>query len=265
VNRLFTLVFAFALGLCPASAQFAQSPPFGAGQTPGTVTNDNATAGKVGEYAESVVTAATATITVTIAAPAVVTWTGHPYSSPTSGIVATGAINFTTTGALPTGLVAGTNYYATVIDANTLHLSTTVANALAGTYITTTGSQSGVQTGVAEALLSTGAGIDMAGLALTAGDWSCRANIGLDPAGSTVTTNFTGWINTASVTAPGVATRGAYALLAFTEPTGAIEQMFLGVQRYLLSSTTNVFLTGSATFSVSTNKGYGLMACQRNR
>ena len=81
-----------------------------------------------------------ATITVTIAAPAVVTWTGHGLSSGQT-------VTFTTSGSLPTGLAANTVYYVTKIDANSFNLSTTAANQAAGTFITTTGTQSGTHTG----------------------------------------------------------------------------------------------------------------------
>lgn len=84
---------------------------------------------------------ATAAVTVTIAAPGVMTWTAH-------GLVSGQRIQLSTTGALPTGLVAATTYWVTVIDANTFNLSTSLANAQAATFITTTGSQSGVHTAV---------------------------------------------------------------------------------------------------------------------
>lgn len=84
----------------------------------------------------------TSTVTVTIAAPGVMTWTAH-------GMVSGQRIQLTTTGALPTGLTASTTYWITVIDANTFNLSTSLANAQAATFITTTGSQSGVHTGTA--------------------------------------------------------------------------------------------------------------------
>jgi hypothetical protein len=45
-----------------------------------------------------------ATVTMTIASPGVVTWTGH-------GLQAGDAFQFSTTGALPTGVTAGTTYY----------------------------------------------------------------------------------------------------------------------------------------------------------
>lgn len=79
------------------------------------------------------------TFTITIATPGVGTLTGHT--------LATGdAVIPTTTGALPTGLTAGTTYYAIRVDADTFRLATTLANALAGTAINTTGSQSGTHT-----------------------------------------------------------------------------------------------------------------------
>jgi hypothetical protein len=47
------------------------------------------------------------------------------------------------TGALPTGLVSGTVYYVSGASGSTFRLATTYANAIAGTYITTSGTQSG--------------------------------------------------------------------------------------------------------------------------
>jgi hypothetical protein len=76
------------------------------------------------------------TVTITIAAPGVVTWTDH-------GLSANSTIRFTTTGALPTGLAAGTTYYVkTVLSPNTF----TVSASAGGAAITTSGTQSGVQT-----------------------------------------------------------------------------------------------------------------------
>lgn len=80
-----------------------------------------------------------ATVTITIATPGVITWTGH-------NIYSGAPVIFTTTGALPTGITASTIYYANVINANTFNIATTMANLVAGTYVATSGSQSGVQT-----------------------------------------------------------------------------------------------------------------------
>jgi hypothetical protein len=82
---------------------------------------------------------ANATATMTIATPGVVTWTAH-------GMVTGNSVMFTTTGALPTGVSANTRYFVNVINANTFNLATTLANLVAGTYVATTGSQSGTHT-----------------------------------------------------------------------------------------------------------------------
>lgn len=80
--------------------------------------------------------------TVTIAAPGVFTRFSHQ-------LLTGHKIQLSTTGALPTGLTAATTYFVRVIDADTFNLSTSRANLAAGTYIATTGSQSGVHSLVA--------------------------------------------------------------------------------------------------------------------
>ena len=77
------------------------------------------------------------TFTVTIATPGVFTLAGH-------GLATGDCVSLTTTGALPTGLSADTNYYVIYVSANTFRLATSYANALVPTPINTTGSQSGV-------------------------------------------------------------------------------------------------------------------------
>ena len=76
-----------------------------------------------------------ATVTMTIAAPGVVTWTAH-------GLATDTPIIFTTSGALPTGLVVGTTYYAKVVTADTFQIAATAG----GVAITTSGTQSGTHT-----------------------------------------------------------------------------------------------------------------------
>jgi hypothetical protein len=76
------------------------------------------------------------TVTISIAAPGVVTWTDH-------GLSVNDTIRFTTTGALPTGLAAGTTYYVkTVLSPNPFTVSTSAG----GAAVTTSGTQSGTQT-----------------------------------------------------------------------------------------------------------------------
>jgi hypothetical protein len=77
------------------------------------------------------------TMTVTIASPAVVTSTGH-------GLSAGQEIQFSTTGALPTGITATTTYYviSTGLTLDTFRFSTS----LGGSAVNTSGSQSGTHT-----------------------------------------------------------------------------------------------------------------------
>jgi hypothetical protein len=84
-------------------------------------------------------TSANQTATMTIATPGVVTSNSHGMSNGDK-------FYFLTTGALPTGVSASTTYYASNVAANTFNISTTLANAMAGTYVATSGSQSGVHT-----------------------------------------------------------------------------------------------------------------------
>lgn len=77
------------------------------------------------------------TPTMTIASPCVITLNGH-------GLSAGNIVQFSTTGALPTGLSAGVNYY--VISAGLNSNSFEVSLTAGGTAINSTGSQSGTHT-----------------------------------------------------------------------------------------------------------------------
>lgn len=89
------------------------------------------------QYEELTFTDVADICTITIATPAVITQAAHGY-------ILGDAIKLSTTGALPTGLTANTIYYVTNPTTNTFNVSSTYANAVAGTKINTTGSQSGV-------------------------------------------------------------------------------------------------------------------------
>jgi len=84
---------------------------------------------------------ASSTATITNATPAVVTWTAH-------GLWDGATVRFTTTGALPAGLTASTDYFVTKVDANTFKVSATLANQLTSptVFINTSSAGSGVHT-----------------------------------------------------------------------------------------------------------------------
>ncbi len=87
---------------------------------------------------EMQIAARTSTFTITIAAPGVATWNNHGLPNNTPVVLST-------TGALPTGLTAGTTYYVRNTATNTFELSATSG----GASITTSGSQSGTHTALA--------------------------------------------------------------------------------------------------------------------
>lgn len=82
-------------------------------------------------------------VTITLGTPGIISWPAH-------GLLAGTAVQFSTTGALPTGMTAGTTYYVSTLDLlpNSFVIADTQAHALAGTNsINTSVSQSGVQSG----------------------------------------------------------------------------------------------------------------------
>src|SRR2546423_15707729 len=82
---------------------------------------------------------------LTIASPGVVTLAAH-------GLLANDSVVFATTGALPTGIAAGTRYFVkTVLSSSTSTISVTSG----GSVINTSGSQSGTQTMVGNVRMAT--------------------------------------------------------------------------------------------------------------
>ena len=79
--------------------------------------------------------ATSSTVTITIASPGVVSYASHPFINGQP-------VKLTTTGALPTGLVAGDTYYVVNSAAGTFQLAATAG----GTAINTSGTQSGTHT-----------------------------------------------------------------------------------------------------------------------
>jgi hypothetical protein len=238
------------------------------GQVPGTTTNNNASAGNVGELKVSscVGPASTSTVTITIASPAVITWTAHPFSNTAPRSDACPLV-FTTSGALPTGLTAGTVVWVvpSSITTNTFQVASTVANALAGTSINTSGTQSVTQTGTAGGTVATTTAANMTGLSLTAGDWDCSASLVRSLGATTSVTLLKSSISTTS------ATDGSLALGTMDQFATAANVMAndhskgIGPVRQSLNATTSVFLVQDDTFTVSTNKGYGTLRCRRAR
>jgi hypothetical protein len=148
--------------------------------------------------------AATATVTITIATPGVVSLTAH-------GLLTGAKIILTTTGALPTGLSANTTYWVIRVDANTFQLATSLANAIAGTAITTSGTQSGVHT------------LAYGGLSLT-GPW-LKGNY----SGTTITSGYVGQVLTGSAITDNNSTSTTFATISSISMTPGVWMVYYGV------------------------------------
>lgn len=100
------------------------------------------------EYDTDTIHNFSSTVTITIASPGVVTWNAH-------GLPNGATIVLSTTGALPTGLTAGTTYYIVSAAANTFQLAATTG----GAAINTTGTQSGTHTATNYSCMKVPAGV----------------------------------------------------------------------------------------------------------
>lgn len=251
--------------LQPTSGSNWRFEVYGPGQLQGTTTNDSAQAGYVGEVITSgfcLGTASTATVTITIAAPGVFTDTAH-------GITGACPVVFTNSGGgLPTGITSGTTYWVvpSSITANTYSVATTVANALAGTAVTTTGSSTGTQTRTSGSTLTTTTAADITGVALTAGDWDCRAVASRTLGASTSVTVLKSGIAATSATLAAQGRDAVTYLQTAANVMGALGQdQHTGPVRISLAATTNEFLSAQDTFTVSTNVAFGALTCRRAR
>lgn len=237
-----------------------------AGQLPGTATNDNATAGNVGQTLVSVSPAGNAnTATVTVATPCVVTDAAGLLVKDGNGRSDLSPVVFTTTGALPTGITAGTVYYSipASISGNTFQIATSIANAIAGTALNTTGTQSGTHTITYGAPLTTSVTQDLTALSVPAGEWLIYGNAAFTPAGATVIAFAVVGFNTVSNTLPAVLMGGRVSAVGSTAGVGVSPA--LGAVVVKLASTTTYFASGLSGFTVSTNNGAAFMGAVRLR
>lgn len=226
---------------------------------PGVTTNSNAAAGIIGEYLSSTVPNTNFTAAITIAAPGVISKTAH-------GLNNLSPVVFTTTGALPTGITAGTVYWTTNVTANTFNISTTIANAIAGTKVTTTGSQSGIHTVTSGMPLSTGSPLSVTALSLTAGDYDVWGTVAYTAGSLTTATAFQGSIGQSNNSLGTIPNSGAYAQSgASVAAAGLMPVMPIGQIRVPLGSTTTVYLVAQSTFATSTLTAYGFLGARRRR
>lgn len=261
----FTLTTTGSSGAATYSAGTLNIPQYSGSGTPGqiagTTTNDNASAGNVGEYKFAGTPAGgiqTTTVTITNASPGVVTWTAH-------GFLDYSPVYFTTTGALPTGLTASTGYYVVPGSqtANTFQVSATVG----GAAINTSSAGSGTHTGF-NAFPTSNAGTtqNVTALSLTAGDWDVTA-MGL--ASGATTTNVTYVLFGLTTTSATLDTSGGretiYPKIATPFSGGGVITLPIASARFSLASTTTVYMVINTVFDTSTMSTYGCLHARRVR
>lgn len=235
------------------------------------------------------------TVTITIASPAVFTFTAH-------GFVTGTTVLLTTTGALPTGLAINTTYFVIRIDADTFNLSTTLANAVAGTKINTSGSQSGTHTVVGGGLtlgqgatpgvfdgtgdtagyvgevnkstVAQGSGItltsgqykEFTSLTLTPGAWMMTAMCCITGNLTVAAGNMEALIGTASGNNTTGATLGDTLLTSTASPDGSDDATITIAGAYVnISAATTYYAKCECTYSVGTAKAYGRFSAIRVR
>lgn len=238
----------------------------------GNTTSGSSCTGCVGEYLTNVTQAgANATVTITIAAPGVITWTGHGLSCLSSVYLSNAG------GALPTGFSAFTNYYVSCgsVTANTFQLSTTMANALAGTSITTSGTQSGTQSGHAQDILNNGsaAASDVVGVPLAAGDYDCTGVVIPGYGSGTSLTSMAVWLSAAggstlpysqatnaTILAGLAAGLNSFSTAAIVTPNISMSPMPVRIK---LTAPGMAVLSMQSTFTVSSMDAAGAIRCRR--
>lgn len=196
----------------------------------------------------------TATVTVSIATPAVITWTAH-------GLVAGSRVVLTTSSSLPTGITAGTPYWviAAGLAANTFQISATAF----GSAINTSGSQAGTQTGTSAVPTSHLTATDLAALQLPVGEWYVDGLIGSIPAASTTTDLILRWASTTSATLPAFPN---YAMDRRPISTGGLQDYNVIPQLHLvLAAPTTVYLSTEIGIAVSTMSAGGAIWARRAR
>lgn len=239
------------------------------GNLPGVTDGSNASAGNVGEYiSASTGSASGPTVTMTIASPCVVTWPSNPFLFTGTG---TASLYFTTTGALPTGITANTTYFviSSSVSGNTFQIATSVDNAIAGTAINTSGSQSGTHTGRnGTANLTTSTSQDFAGIRLTAGDWDIAVGTDFTGGATTTTGPLVNSASTISTTLQQVP--GQYGKVSgLTTPFASGGSYLInnsGMYRLSTASPVTIYGVAFAVFSVSTcGVSVGNLSARRRR
>lgn len=220
----------------------------------GITNGSNAASGSVGEAISVGGFALDNTVTISNASPAVI--------SDNDGNITVGSvINFNTTGSLPTGISAGTNYYV-IASGFSSGVSYQISATPAGTAVNTSSAGSGTHTRHNYALLSSNTLTCAGAITLSAGDWDIYPVIGFSNTGST--TQFYGVVSTTNGSLTGLITR-TQILDNTTHSSGASPQSPVGAARVNPSTLTTYYLNVRSVFSAGSSLGNGDIMARRVR
>ena len=115
--------------------------------------------------------------------------------------------------------------------------------------------------------LSTGTAKTITSISLTAGDWDIVGVCGFTPAAGTIPTSLVSTISLTNntLTSSASSINEGYAQIQTTFATSGYEQLPAASCIARISSTTTLYLVGSATFTVSTLVGSGVIIARRRR
>jgi hypothetical protein len=172
-----------------------------------------------------------------------------------SGTLTTSNLNVTTNASFTNATFTG------VISSTGITNGSNAATGQVGEYVSATlvgGSATALTTAVAK---------DVTSISLTAGDWEVWGNVAFYAGTATQSTLLAGWASTTSATVPASPNNGCFINtigITFTN-TGYGPTLPVGRMRLSLSSTTTVYLTAYAAFTVSTQAVYGFIGARRCR
>jgi hypothetical protein len=181
------------------------------------------------------------TVTISIASPTVISWGSH-------GLAAGTIVTFTTTGALPTGITAGTNYYV-IADGLTTN-SFEISASPYGAAVATSGGQSGTQTAASSGYLLSQ--IDNQRRIYASG--SGATTITTSPA--TLSANFIGYLENDSTSTLTLNSTGANIVVFNNAPVSSttitsLSMIFSDGVNIFVTPTSPVELEGMQVFSAS--------------
>jgi hypothetical protein len=220
----------------------------------GLATGSLPAAGAIGELITAKVTEATSTVTLTLGSPGTVNWTAH-------GLSALSAVQFSTTGSLPTGLATVTTYYVTAgasLTTNAFRVSTTINNAIAGTSINFTGSQTGTQSAFNQAAVFNSTNTDLVAIQVPAGVWDIYGVFHTADGSSATMTSVAIWVNNVSVTQPAAVLGGGNTMPGVSANQAII--LDTGTSPRVLSTLTTFFLTCQVLTSTAIGVGGAIWA-----